>query len=115
MSQPGNTPLPRRDALPPSRGRPFYITGEAAQDLCRLTGLELATDGKFIDVSRLPWWDYWRVLWAWVGGNYYAWCKPFPERVCLGCLEGWPLSSNEHGYPIHLARDTIGGIVGCYK
>lgn len=112
MSQPGN--LPRRDALPPSRGKqPFYVTGEAAQDLCRLTGLSLAPDGKFIDVSRLEWWDYFRVLWAWVGGNYYAYRKPYPEPVCLGCSKEWTLTTNDGGLPIHLADDEIGGIVGC--
>lgn len=113
MSQEGNT-LPRRDALKPVKGTPKYLTGYVAMDICRLTGLSLDDSGKFIDMSRLDWWEQWRVLWAFVGGNYYAVRNPWPEpkrNQCTGCQADWSVSLTDHGFPIHSAPD--GGIVGC--
>ena len=134
MSQQGNTPLPRRDALPPAKGKPFYITGEAAQDLCRLTGLSLNPDGKFLDVSRLSFWDYFRVLWTWVGGNYWCFCNPWPKKrphgqegkldtaaksgpnQCMGCQADWPTEQTKYGFTIHRVTDGYPHeIVGCTK
>jgi hypothetical protein len=67
-----------------------YLTGTEAVDVARLTKLPLssslhrrwevpdiaaeavrATDHVYLDLTRLDWWDQWRVLFARVGGYYY--------------------------------------------
>jgi hypothetical protein len=127
-----NPPLPRRDALPPVEGTPFYVTGNDALDICRLTGLSLDDAGMFIDLSRLSWWDKLKVMWAVIGFHYYADCNPWPERradpeirelyderdrllkhsKCEGCEAGWPMRYAPVGFPFHDAPD---GPVGCAK
>lgn len=70
--------------------RRAYLTGAEAVDVARLTGLRLSTPrhslrdepdidprdvGRatvILDLTRLDWWDRWRVAWARVGAHY--WC-----------------------------------------
>ncbi len=110
-------PLLRRDALPHVEGTPKYLTGDVARDVCRLTDLRLDDAGMFLDLSRLDWWDQWRVAWALIGGHYYCASNPWPERFtgCLGCSKDWPEGTTVGGFPIHYALDELGGVVGCHK
>jgi hypothetical protein len=67
-----------------------YLSGLVAVDVSRLTGLPLAQIGSrldegaeihpfavthpermFLDLTRMAWWDRWRVAWALIGAHYY--------------------------------------------
>ncbi len=46
---------------------PKYLTGTEAGDVSRRTDIPPDDAGLFIDLSRLDWFDRWRVMWARVG------------------------------------------------
>lgn len=64
---------------------PRYLTGSVARDISRMTDIPPDDAGLFIDLSRLGWWDRFRVMWAFLGGHWYCDLTENNIPICARC------------------------------